>query len=163
MRLPRQQQVTADLASVSLLSMGADVDHAVEHGARLVVQHALEQLLAAAVWLGVFDPDMDVAELLITRQRQAIELATGALTIQQRFEIGAGYQAAEGQQMHIGLAIAPLLNADRAEMEGLRRFLLNLVVVQHRAITQPRFGYWPVQITPRALMLNNHGRLRIFL
>ena len=66
-----QQQRAGHLLAVGLLRAGRDDDLALEHAARLVVEHALEQLAARAAGHAVLDEERRVAMLLAAHEEGA--------------------------------------------------------------------------------------------
>ena len=73
----RQHQHLRHLLAVGLLRVGAHDDLALEHAARVVVEHALEQLAAGAPRHGMIDDERRVDVLAAARQEGAgqIDLA----------------------------------------------------------------------------------------
>jgi hypothetical protein len=69
----RQQQVVVGLLRVGALRAGTHDDAAVEHAARLTIEHAVEVLVALAVRLGVLDRSVVIDVLGAAEYRQAAE------------------------------------------------------------------------------------------
>ena len=75
----RQQQRARHLLAVGLLRAGRDDDLALEHAARLAVEHALEQLAAHAARHAVLDQERGVAMLMAAQQKGARHVGGRAL------------------------------------------------------------------------------------
>ena len=100
-RLRGEQQVAAGLLGVGLLRLRVDVDAAVEDAARALVEHALEQLVARGVGLGVVDPHVKVGELAATHQIEAVERHLRAFAGERRLDVVAGDGGAERERLRV--------------------------------------------------------------
>ena len=104
-----EQQRLRHLLAVGLLRAGRDDDLALEHAARLVVEHALEQLAARAARHAMIDHQRRVAMLLAAHQERAGDVERPPFAGEGRIDLAAGERGSgrelEGLVVGVGVEL----------------------------------------------------------
>ena len=85
-----EQERLGHLLAVGLLRVGRDDDLALEHAARLAVEHGLEQLAAGAAGHGMLDEQRGVAMLAPAHEQGAGDVERRAFAGETRIGLAAG-------------------------------------------------------------------------
>ena len=127
---------------VGLLGVGSDDDFAVEHRARRAIQHAFVELAAHAPRFGVVDARMVIYVLPAISHVQAVERSVAALRVEARCDVVARKRRTEGERAGREMATLPLSRMNNANVKRAPRFLLQLAVLDLRALLDfdPRRG-----------------------
>ena len=165
LRLVGQQQCLAELMAVRLLRVLVDHDPPLEDGARGIIDHALEDLAARGPRLQVFDHGGRVAVLRVAQQVGAVQVTFGAFAVEAHRGLVARQPATGGLREAVVHRVAPEAGVQRGDMNRLGAFLLDLVVVQLRAIPERDLGRAVGKVRTRAEpdVVLDHGGVAIRL
>ena len=136
--------------AVGLLRAAMDHDAALEHGARLLVDDALEDLAARGPGRHVFDRRGRVAVLLAAHHVGAVEVALGARAGEADRDFVARQPGAGGQREGVVEGVRFEMDVLRRDVDGLGAFVLDPVVVQLGAFPDADLGAAVGEVGARA-------------
>ncbi len=146
-----QEQGAVGLLGVGLLGVLPDDDLPVEHRARGAAEDSLVDLVAAVVRLGMVDRRVVVDEPIAVGEVQAVQRAVPAFAVEQRVGVVPDELAAQRERMRREARAARRVHVQAADVEGVERVLLDLVVVDAGVLAHEHFRHAVGQVgLPRA-------------
>src|SRR6478672_628933 len=123
-----EQQRLRHLLAVGLLRAGRDDNLALEHAARLVVEHGLEQLAARAARNAMLDEQSRVAMLMAAHQKRSRHVEGRSLAGKGGIDLAAGERSSGRELEGLVVRIGVELHEPSDEVEGCLLFALELDV-----------------------------------
>ena len=163
-RLVAGEDVRVLLVGIGLLGIRAHEHLAIEHPGALAVQNAFVVLRAGAMGHAVIHRGVVVHEFALSRQEGAVQLRMGSLAVDAEGQIVSYPNTAYRDGVYFRVGSAALANVFKSNVTDRSFFVLHLVDVQARTLSDVRTGQYvhrPVRISGSCRPLDKfHGSIQ---